>query len=111
MHDPDEEPFARLFALSELPPGSAKMESVGDYDIAIFNVDGKLFAIDDVCPHFGTSLFEGRVEDEIVICPSHGWRFNLSDGKMNPGRRSVPVFDVRVEDGDIYVSREPRPDA
>jgi nitrite reductase (NADH) small subunit len=116
MHDPaldedatpGEEPFARLFALAEFPPGSAKMVPVGDFDIAVFNVDGEIFAIDDVCPHFAGSLAEGTVVEETVACPLHGWCFNLRDGKMNGIRRSVDTFDVRIDDGDVFVSRTPR---
>ncbi len=116
MHDPaldgdetvEEEPFARAFAVSELQAGNATMVAVGDYDIALFNVDGEIFAIDDVCPHFAGSLAEGTVEGETVSCPLHGWCFNLRDGKMPGGRRSVATFDVRIEAGDVYVSRAPR---
>jgi NAD(P)H-dependent nitrite reductase small subunit len=104
----DDEPFARLFAVSELQPGNAKMVPVGDFDIALFNVGGEIFAIDDVCPHFAGSLAEGTVEGETVSCPLHGWCFNLRDGKMTGGRRSVATFDVRVDAGEVYVSRVPR---
>ena len=117
MHDPapnddeqsEEEPFIRLFAVSELQPGASTMVPVGDFDIAVFNVAGEIFAIDDVCPHFAGSLAEGLVDGETVACPLHGWCFDLRDGKMAGGRRSVPTFDVRVDDGEIYVSRTPRP--
>ena len=116
MHDPApeddeiavEEPFARVFAVSELQAGHATMVAVGDFDIALFNVDGEIFAIDDVCPHFAGSLAEGTVEGEAVSCPLHGWCFNLRDGKMPGGRRSVATFDVRVDAGEVYVSRTPR---
>jgi nitrite reductase/ring-hydroxylating ferredoxin subunit len=119
MYDPNtaaddaenEEPFVRAFSLAELPAGESRMEQVGDYDVAFFNVGGEIYALDDVCPHFGGSLHLGPLLDDgkIVACPLHGWRFNLSDGKMNPGKRSVSAFDVRIENGDVYVSREPRP--
>jgi len=116
MHDPaldddeqpDEEPFARVGPASELPPGNAKMVPVGEYDIAIFNVSGELFAIDDVCPHFAGSLAEGTVSGETVSCPVHGWCFNLRDGTMPNGRKSVDTFDVRVENDELIVSRTPR---
>jgi len=106
--DSGEDPFAHVFAAGELPPGSAKMIAVGDYDIAFFNVAGELFAVDDVCPHFAGPLHEGHVEGETVTCPLHGWCFSLRDGKMPGGRRSIPTFDVRVDDGEVYVSRTPR---
>jgi len=114
MHDPepgvtpDEEPFARIVPAAELPPGSAMMSAVGDYDIAIFNVAGEFFAIDDVCPHFAGSLHEGTVVDGTIACPLHGWCFDLRDGHAVNGRLPVNTFDVRVENGDVFVSRTPR---
>lgn len=114
MHDPapgeptDEEPFARVGPVAELPPGTAKMLAVGDYDIAVFNVGGTFFAIDDVCPHFAGSLSEGAVDGLTVSCPVHGWCFDLRDGHMPNGRRSVVTFDVRVDEDAIFVSRTPR---
>jgi nitrite reductase/ring-hydroxylating ferredoxin subunit len=103
-----EEPFARVGPVAELPPGSAKMLAVGDYDIAVFNAGGAFFAIDDVCPHFAGSLSEGTVSGETVTCPVHGWCFSLRDGSMPNGRKSVATFDVRVADGDLFVSGSPR---
>jgi nitrite reductase (NADH) small subunit len=116
MHDPYagdqavslDEPFETVVAASDLPPGSATMVAVGEYDIAVFNVDGEIFAIDDVCPHFAGSLHEGTVSGETVACPQHGWCFNLRDGSMPNGRKSVVTFDVRIEGGQIAVSRTPR---
>ncbi|MGA2394681.1 MAG: Rieske 2Fe-2S domain-containing protein [Candidatus Lustribacter sp.] len=116
MHDPalaaddtpDEEPFARVGPAAELPPGRAVMVAVGDYDIAVFNVGGEFFAIDDVCPHFAGSLSEGTVDGVTVSCPVHGWCFDLRDGHMPHGRRSVDTFDVRVENEQLFVSRTPR---
>jgi NAD(P)H-dependent nitrite reductase small subunit len=104
MHDP----FERVVSTSDLPPGSATMVAVGDFDIAVFNVDGEIFAIDDVCPHFAGSLHEGTVTGETVSCPQHGWCFNLRDGTMTNGRRSIDTFDVRVDDGQVTVRRTPR---
>jgi NAD(P)H-dependent nitrite reductase small subunit len=107
----DEEPFACAVAAAELPPGRAVMVAVGDFDIALFNVNGEIFAIDDVCPHFAGSLHEGTVSGETVSCPLHGWCFNLRDGKMTNGRKSIETFDVRVQDGSVFVSRAPRAQA
>jgi 3-phenylpropionate/trans-cinnamate dioxygenase ferredoxin subunit len=104
----DEPAFARVGALADLPPGAAMMAAVGDYDIALFNVAGEIFAIDDVCPHFAGSLHEGTVEDGMVSCPLHGWCFDLRSGTQTNGRRFVETFDVRVEDENLLVSATPR---
>jgi nitrite reductase (NADH) small subunit len=108
-HVSDDGGFARVAAVSEVPPGTAIMVPVGDFDIAIFNVGGQYFAVDDVCPHAGGSLQEGYVSDGTVTCPLHGWCFNLQDGSMTNGRKKISTFDLVVEGNDISVSRRPRP--
>ena len=103
--------MTRVFALEQLPPGMTRVEMVAEYTIAFFNIDGTIYAVDDVCPHLGGPLHDGRVEtDELLVtCPLHGWRFSLCDGTMHPGRRRIATFDVEVRDGDVYVSPAARP--
>ena len=101
--------FVKVAPLIELPPGQATMVAVGEYDIAVFNVDGEIVAIDDVCPHSAGSLNEGAVTDGVVQCPLHAWCFDLRTGKMTNGTRTVMTFDTRIDDGTIFVSCEPRP--
>ncbi|MGH6787110.1 MAG: Rieske (2Fe-2S) protein [Novosphingobium sp.] len=68
----------------ELPepfdPGMRKLAFVEGRQIAVFNVAGELFAIDNSCPHAGGSLFSGKLEGRVVRCPSHGLRFDLASG-------------------------------
>jgi nitrite reductase (NADH) small subunit/3-phenylpropionate/trans-cinnamate dioxygenase ferredoxin subunit len=66
--------------VADVPVGGTKVVSVNQKDVAIFNVSGEFFAIDDLCPHMGASLSGGHVEDGCVICPWHYWRFRLTDG-------------------------------
>jgi len=72
--------------------------------IALFRVGGDLFAIDDVCPHAGAPLSGGLVEDGVVTCPWHYWRFRLADGAWadNP-KVKIGCYPVTVQDGDVYV--------
>jgi nitrite reductase (NADH) small subunit/3-phenylpropionate/trans-cinnamate dioxygenase ferredoxin subunit len=89
--------------VSEIPPGSTKIVTLNRKDIALFNDGGTLYAIDDCCPHAGASLSGGHVEDGIVTCPWHAWRFRLSDGAWadNP-RVKTGCYAVRVE-GEIVI--------
>lgn len=81
---------------------------VGRYEIALFNVDGELFALENSCPHQGGPIADGWVEGETVTCPWHAWCFNLRTGKMTLGEfATIPRFAVRIEAGDIYISTEP----
>jgi nitrite reductase (NADH) small subunit/3-phenylpropionate/trans-cinnamate dioxygenase ferredoxin subunit len=103
--------MTRVFSLEQLPPGMARMEMVGDYMIAFFNIDGTIYAVDDVCPHVGGPLHDGTIDtgELLITCPLHGWRFSLCDGTMQPGRRRIATFDVAIRDGDVYVDPAPRP--
>ena len=97
--------------LSDLPPGSSLSLEV-DKDgrgIALFNIDGKLFALDNTCPHAGGPLGEGSLQGEIVRCPWHGWKFNVRTGQClkNPiDDWAVSCFPLRVEKGTIQVAIE-----
>lgn len=80
---------------------------VGDVDgtsVAVFYIDGEYFAIDNTCPHQGGPLNEGKVENECVYCPWHGWEFDLESGEHVQGKASATTYDVNVEDDGIYVT-------
>ena len=96
---------------SDIPPGGSKTVKIENKLIAIFDYDGTLCAIDDVCPHMGASLGGGEVEDGIVTCPWHGWRFKVCDGTWadNP-KIKIPSFEVRIVGEDVQVCTECRPD-
>ena len=87
--------------MEDVAEGEAVVVTIRQKDIVIFRTNGKLFAIDDVCPHMGASLSGGFVEDGCVTCPWHFWRFRLSDGAWadNPKVKtgSYPVHVVGDE--------------
>lgn len=76
--------------------------------VAVFRKGDQWYAIDDLCPHMGASLAEGHVENETVTCPWHAWRFCIKDGTWedNP-RTKVDCFDIKVEDGAVWVREKP----
>ncbi len=90
--------------VAELPPGTCRSVETERGWIAIYNVEGRLYATDDVCPHAGGPLGEGRLSGDCVVCPWHGWRFNVRTGQRpeNPDF-CVECFEVKVEDGQIVV--------
>ncbi len=96
--------FVPVCDLEELPRGSARTVDVGSRTIAVFNVDGQLHAIDDLCPHMGASLAAGHLEGCVVTCPWHAWRFDVRDGSWCENRRiRTDTFPVRVENGRVEV--------
>jgi len=88
----------------EIPEGEAKVVTVNRRDVAVFRSGGTFFAIDDCCPHAGASLAGGFVEDGVVTCPWHAWRFRLSDGAWadNP-KVKTGCYQVRVIGDEVFV--------
>ena len=101
--------FVPVATLDEIPAGSAKTVVVGEREIALFNVGGTIYAIDNICPHQGGPLADGWLEGTVVTCPWHAWCFELRTGKMIlSDLASVDVFDVQLEGSTISISSEPR---
>jgi nitrite reductase/ring-hydroxylating ferredoxin subunit len=101
-------PFVRVAAAAEIPPGTGRPFRLGKYEIAVFNVDGRFYALENSCPHQGGPIADGWLEGELVTCPWHGWCFDVRTGKMTLGDFArVPAFEVRLEDGALYVGTEP----
>jgi nitrite reductase (NADH) small subunit/3-phenylpropionate/trans-cinnamate dioxygenase ferredoxin subunit len=96
--------------VGDIPDGGSVLVEVNNRDVAVFRVGGHYYAIDDLCPHAGASLSGGPVEDGIVTCPWHYWRFRLSDGAWadNP-RVKTGWYPVRVSDGDIWLDVPEKP--
>ena len=96
--------FETVCKVHEISGVEGKTISLHGKLIALFCVGEKVYAIDDVCPHMGASLSGGYLEDDIVTCPWHAWRFRLNDGAWadNP-RLKVPCYQVRVEGDEVQV--------
>ena len=91
--------------LADVPPGTARRVIAGDREIALYNVDGELYATDDICSHEEASLSDGELIGHVVECPLHGARFDVRTGKPLSLPAVVPVetFPVRVVDGKVEV--------
>ncbi|MBI2297192.1 MAG: non-heme iron oxygenase ferredoxin subunit [Betaproteobacteria bacterium] len=97
--------FVKVATKSEIADQSAKLLEIGDKRIALFNVGGRFYALDDTCPHADGPLSEGSIEGEEVECPWHGSRFNIKTGEVTapPAVESVARYNVRVTGDDIEV--------
>ena len=101
--------FVTVAKVGDIPDGQGQAYAVSGRMVAVFNEDGKFSAIDDFCPHMGASLAGGYLEDGIVTCPWHAWRFCVHDGKWcdNP-KVKIDAFEVRVEGDEIQVRVPPK---
>jgi len=97
--------YKKIGSLSDVPAGTAKVYKVCDRDIAVCNVDGELYAIDDICTHDGGSLDQGCLEKFEIECPRHGARFDVRSGEVTERPAVLPVdtFSVRLSGNDIEV--------
>ncbi len=98
------EGFQKVAQLSEVPPGQTKVVMLGNRAVALFNVDGKLYAIHNICPHEGGPLNEGRLKGHVIACPWHDLAFDVRNGQgIDGGGYCVGSYDVLVEGVDIWV--------
>jgi 3-phenylpropionate/trans-cinnamate dioxygenase ferredoxin component len=97
--------FQTVAKTSALPAGAQACVSAGGKRIALFNVDGAYYAIEDNCNHRGGPLSEGEIHGKIVTCPWHGAQFDVSTGepKRPPAQMPLLTFPVKVQGEDIQV--------
>jgi len=97
-----------IVAQDDLVPGSRKVVVTSVGRIAVFNLENDLYAIEDVCTHDGGELASGVCEGDQIICPRHGARFCIRDGRAltPPAYEDVETFPVRVEAGIVQVNIE-----
>lgn len=101
--------FVAVVKVADVAAGSATTVVVAGREVALFNIDGTFYAIENTCPHQGGPLAEGYIDGTTVTCPWHAWTFKLTDGKMTLGAFSfVYTYDVRIEGEWVTVSSEPR---
>ena len=97
--------YIKVGKLADVPPGTAKVYELSDRQIAVCNVDGQLYAIDDVCTHDGGSLDQGFLEGYEIECPRHGARFDVRSGEVTVEPAVIPVdtFPLRLVGDDIEI--------
>jgi 3-phenylpropionate/trans-cinnamate dioxygenase ferredoxin subunit len=97
--------FVTVGKQGDVPVGEAKVFAANGKHIAVCNVDGTLYAIDDVCTHDGGPLGEGFLEGDQIECPRHGARFDVKTGKALTLPAVLPVnsYPVRVDGDEIKV--------
>lgn len=96
--------FSKVCKYSGLKEKIGKRFFVDDVEIAVFKVDGEIYALNNICPHQKSHLiYDGFIEEGKVICPVHGWQFELKTGNLAQGRKGLDVYEVKLVDDDVYV--------
>jgi nitrite reductase/ring-hydroxylating ferredoxin subunit len=109
-YDERMEDFVRVASLDELPPGRIRPIRVGNEEVALYNVDGRIFATRDQCTHQSFPLSQGELRGPVVTCALHQWRYDVTTG-CNLENPSIHVrrYEARIEGRDILVRLVPLP--
>jgi 3-phenylpropionate/trans-cinnamate dioxygenase ferredoxin subunit len=96
--------FVKICKLNDLKEKEGRRFIIDDVEVAVFKVNGKIFALNNICPHQHTNnIYEGFIEDGHVICPIHGWEFNLETGRIRSGGKGLDAYNVLIEGNDISI--------
>ena len=100
--------FVSVAKTGDIPPGRVNVYAVNGKSIAVCNVDGAFYAIDDICTHDGGSLDQGQLEGDQIECPRHGALFDVKTGRALtlPAVMPVQSYAVEVADGEVKVQVE-----
>ena len=97
-------PLGKVLDLAALASNELTLVTVNNQDVILYRRDDDICAIGNECPHQAGSLCDGFVEGDIVVCPLHGWEFDLRSGAcMTVPGESVPRYEVTIEDGAIFL--------
>ncbi len=94
---------APVFLAEDVPPGQIRRVKIGKRDVAVANVDGEFFALSNVCRHAFGPLGEGFMDGPVVMCPWHGWRYDVRDGTTDHPNADVKTYETVVRDGEVFV--------
>lgn len=96
--------FVRVGTVSDVGPGTCVSVDAEGHGVALCNVNGTVYALDNTCPHAGGPLGEGLLTGEVVECPWHGWRYNVRTGARpeNPDF-AVACYEVKIVGDEIQV--------
>lgn len=88
----------------ELKEEEGKRFIIDDEEIALFKVKEKIYALNNFCPHQHAPLiYDGFIENVKVVCPAHGWEFDLETGKMHTGGGGLKTYEVKIHEKKIFV--------
>ena len=96
--------FTRVCPADELKEQHGKRFIIDNMEIALFKLEGNIYALSNICPHQHTALiYDGFLEHGCVVCPAHGWMFDLQTGKTPTGGRGIDTYETKVIGGEVFV--------
>ncbi|MDO8549721.1 MAG: nitrite reductase (NAD(P)H) small subunit [Ignavibacteria bacterium] len=99
-----EEGYTKLCRFDELKEREGRRFIVDETEVAVFKINNVIYALSNICPHQHTSLiYDGFIEDDCVVCPVHGWKFNLKTGRQPKGQKGLDSFPIIIFEDNMYV--------
>ena len=96
--------FVEVGRLEQVLAGTGASFTVAGKEIAVFNIDGTIHAMDNACLHKGASLGYGKLDGKVVTCRAHGWRYDVTTGStMNSPGYGVKSYPAKIVDGKVFV--------
>jgi nitrite reductase (NADH) small subunit len=96
--------FVKVASVADVPAGTGKVCDAQGKQIALFNAGGKFYAIDNTCKHRGGPLGEGELDGTTVICPWHGWEYDITTGaNLDDPKVKLGCYPVKLEGNDVMV--------
>lgn len=97
--------FHKVASTSDIDENEALQVIVSGKEIAIINLGGEFFALDDICTHAYASMADGYIEGDCIECPLHGAQFNIRTGKVAtpPATEDLTPYEVKIDGDDILV--------
>ena len=101
--------FTKICSVLDIEENAGKRFIINETEIAVFKTNGNIFALSNICPHQQTALiYDGFIEDGCVVCPAHGWKFDLRTGNKKSGSRGLDSYVVKIVDENIFVKVVPK---
>ena len=96
--------FVKVAQKKDVPSDTGLCVEAGGKEIALYQLDGKIYALDNICPHAGGPMAEGGVNEGMAICPWHGWEFSIKTGECGFNAEiKQQTYEVKEDGEDIYV--------
>jgi len=101
--------FTKICSVHDIEEDTGKRFIINETEIAVFKTNGNIFALSNICPHQQTALiYDGFIEEGCVVCPAHGWKFDLRTGNKKSGSRGLDSYVVKIVDENIFVKVVPK---
>ncbi|HRP92776.1 MAG: nitrite reductase (NAD(P)H) small subunit [Ignavibacteriaceae bacterium] len=101
--------YTRVCTATELKENQGKRFLINDVDVAVFKVNEEIFILSNICPHQHTAnIYDGFLEDGCVVCPAHGWMFNLKTGKQPTGASGLDTYPIKIIDDEVFALVKPK---